>query len=193
MPNEPEELQVNIERLHPSGMLRVSTVHNNEYATHRYDDGYTEAEALRHFFGVLKERLIATVKNFACLVRTHSDKREQLFDVRLDTDNKREALLWFGKQVGDRVMVIDENGDIVTERISSDELAQREAAQADDETPTSECTIATDSKNVERMLNMLESLLSITGRFKPEMSSEDCDEWQKISAATADMRSGENV
>jgi hypothetical protein len=37
------------------------------------------------------------------------------------------------------------------------------------------------------LLNLLESLLSITERFKREMDHNDCDEWQRISAKCADI------
>lgn len=43
------------------------------------------------------------------------------------------------------------------------------------------------------LLNLLERLLSISEPFLPLMSPEDVKDWQEISAATADMREGEDV
>lgn len=46
---------------------------------------------------------------------------------------------------------------------------------------------------MNNLLDLLESLLSITERFKPEMDSEDCREWQRISAECADIRLGFDI
>lgn len=40
----------------------------------------------------------------------------------------------------------------------------------------------------KQLLELLEELLSITGQFKPDMDSEDCRSWQRISAECADIR-----
>lgn len=43
------------------------------------------------------------------------------------------------------------------------------------------------------LLGLLEQLLSITEQFKDQMSPEDRETWQNISAAVADMQDGEDV
>lgn len=41
---------------------------------------------------------------------------------------------------------------------------------------------------MDRCMGLLEKLLSLTERFKDQMDATDCDEWQNISAETADLR-----
>lgn len=43
------------------------------------------------------------------------------------------------------------------------------------------------------VLELLERILSITERFKPEMTREERIEWSKVSAACADLRDGDDV
>lgn len=42
-------------------------------------------------------------------------------------------------------------------------------------------------------LNLLEELLSITERFKPQMTNDELRAWCRISAECADERDGEDV
>lgn len=127
----PEELQVTVEILLPSGMLHIYTVHDMNYVQKRYD-GYTEMESIRLFFGELKEQLVANVKKFACLTRISSEPRSRTYIVKFDTDNKREALKWFGQQAAEGTFLIDENGDITASIVSPEEAAAIEAANAEE-------------------------------------------------------------
>jgi len=48
-----------------------------------------------------------------------------------------------------------------------------------------------DADKLDRAINLLEELLSITEKFKNQLNSVDRDRWSEISALTADLREGE--